>query len=1446
MTRRFVALAEVVGLPLLDHVVTNGEKYFSFAEIGMVHGQQIDDSIDQRPTRTSKPKLPIVPTPQGPGFGSMADWEAVPAGSSSLPSVARPESAVPYFLALKTADPDHQHVLYLDTRGALRGVERFPLTLTTEQLFLNIMNGCSREGALSFALGLPTGSNVVNEGTGPTPTDDQRRLIRRLRDKTSVVGLQFVDAMTVSGGASYFSFREAGLMEEGAKYGEPADTSATSTAPVDQAAHEAATSPNNPLPEPTQAQKEAGNYKLGHVRISGHEISIENPAGSERKGTDPSGKAWSVTMQDHYGYFKGTNAKDGDHVDVFVKAGTPADYAGPVHVIRQVKPVLGSQFSVSGTANREQRTENSAQRSAKGAFDEYKVLMGYPTAEEARAAYLRNYAKGWQGLDKLTSHTQAEFQVIKDQVFTVPGPVREGDKVLAARAMRSDAPAPPKRPSLLARVGFNGLDRALTTWLGKALTWLGKTSVVGKIQEVGGNVEKPLLETLARYAIEGTLMANPNVKLDAKKLEETRAGMLAQMRRAWMAVKQQVVPDSVLPEDVLAKRREMNVREAVGMEKALDIGKRAFEGKAKLSDLMVPEGMKNPEIKRRIFLAMNPSIPSGVTMESLTPEERAVAEQLKKIRRRLGEEGVKAGRLSYETFEENLDGTSHYYEQDAKAQHGLVKKFVHSVRSILAQRATAWHVVDTATKDKTNQDALVNYTAEGEKRQKWRFTSKAHRDAFYEDFIRQQVVLAKDERFAKKYAWMKDEERQALLNVTQDKLKAPGTLTKHQREVVERLTEVLRRRFQKKEPLDFEQHEKAGLIMDPFYAIARQMAEMTHDNALADFFNHIAANPEYVTDAPIQGYRQVPDSTRFGRLAGLYVRDDIAFEVLQMSEVPNMALQIYDAALSLFKFGHTVLNPGSHMRNVIGNIQFAVLAGSNPLNPGNARYYAQAARTLRDGGAELQELYDQGILGADYLTAEVKRTLRQLLPDPDSILQDAQRGNWTWLVGLKEFIARKLAAAAKVPGSALGSAVTGMENAWRWEDDIYKASAYLKAKAMGLSPADAAEHVRKFFPFYDKGSSGSLKALGRFVFPFLSFKRESLRIAKNAMKERPLATMTTLMLPRALTQLSLTAAEIKIGMFVLGLGLKDDEDKEDILKDMRGQSGKLLGFMDTPITSILLPFRDSNGGLMQFDLTNTSVFSDWIAHRAEMGSENEPWFQRVARDIGSGSPYADLLIEMWQNEDSFTRRRIWEDDMSTWEKGQKMLGQIATTMAPPIMPIVGTSYKTIANSLEQSPSKLMPQRSVTQAVLRAVGGLDVRSADPDLYRKARDYMKEHGLPMGTPSIAWPKDAVGRARAEFYKALIQPQPDIAAAAKSMEILAANGKPIVSMKDVYELFESRAPETIMKQKKHRNSFVNSLPPESGRLMTGAKKERDKAVRNLPGAMAEIRRQQAKGKE
>ncbi|WP_286436003.1 PLxRFG domain-containing protein [Acinetobacter sp. 251-1] len=137
---------------------------------------------------------------------------------------------------------------------------------------------------------------------------------------------------------------------------------------IDENAHQAATSSQNNTPEPTQAQIEAGNYKKGHIKVHGLDISIENPKGSERRGTDPNGKEWAHTMSDHYGYIKRTKGADNEHIDTYI--GNNPD-SNQVFIVDQVDQKSGN-------------------------FDEHKVMLGFDSQEEAATAYKSNFDKGWK------------------------------------------------------------------------------------------------------------------------------------------------------------------------------------------------------------------------------------------------------------------------------------------------------------------------------------------------------------------------------------------------------------------------------------------------------------------------------------------------------------------------------------------------------------------------------------------------------------------------------------------------------------------------------------------------------------------------------------------------------------------------------------------------------------------------------------------------------------------------------------------------------------------------------------------------------------------------------------------------------------------------------------------------------------------------------------------
>lgn len=141
---------------------------------------------------------------------------------------------------------------------------------------------------------------------------------------------------------------------------------------IDQKANEAELNPSD-------AQKEAGNYKMGHVRVRGFDITIENPVGSKRY-YGKNKKKYNI-MKNHYGYFTKSKGKDGDQVDVFI--GPDVEKFEKVYVVDQ---------------------------KVNGKFDESKVMFGFLTKKEAKEAYFSNFDKNWHGFMHITGVSLTTFK----------------------------------------------------------------------------------------------------------------------------------------------------------------------------------------------------------------------------------------------------------------------------------------------------------------------------------------------------------------------------------------------------------------------------------------------------------------------------------------------------------------------------------------------------------------------------------------------------------------------------------------------------------------------------------------------------------------------------------------------------------------------------------------------------------------------------------------------------------------------------------------------------------------------------------------------------------------------------------------------------------------------------------------------------------------------------
>lgn len=134
--------------------------------------------------------------------------------------------------------------------------------------------------------------------------------------------------------------------------------------------------------EPSDAQKGAGNYRKRKVQWNGLTISVENEAGTYRRGVSADGREWATLLPWAYGYVNRSMGVDGDQVDVYL--GPHLDDATMVYVVHQRR--YGDW----------------------DAYDEDKAMLGFASEADARDAFLACYDDP-RFLGPITAMPVAEF-----------------------------------------------------------------------------------------------------------------------------------------------------------------------------------------------------------------------------------------------------------------------------------------------------------------------------------------------------------------------------------------------------------------------------------------------------------------------------------------------------------------------------------------------------------------------------------------------------------------------------------------------------------------------------------------------------------------------------------------------------------------------------------------------------------------------------------------------------------------------------------------------------------------------------------------------------------------------------------------------------------------------------------------------------------------------------
>ena len=217
-------------------------------------------------------------------------------------------------------------------------------------------------------------------------------------------------------------------------------------------------------------------------------------------------------------------------------------------------------------------------------------------------------------------------------------------------------------------------------------------------------------------------------------------------------------------------------------------------------------------------------------------------------------------------------------------------------------------------------------------------------------------------------------------------------------------------RFRKRRlaELTEEQRYEAGRIDEARYTAIRGITELAHDVEKAQLFNDLSTmkyldgphkgqrlaiphTSAYDRVPPHEGWIRMPDSARYGKLANTWMSKEMALYMKRSVEIPHWTAMYWRKIWAPWKFAMTILNPATHTRNVISNMVMADAAGMNPIFSESARFGWKGAfkEAWKQEGVWYQRAIEDGLMGTDFVNAELRAEVRGLVGDVDDL-------SWRW------------------------------------------------------------------------------------------------------------------------------------------------------------------------------------------------------------------------------------------------------------------------------------------------------------------------------------------------------------------------------------------------------------------------------------------------------------------
>lgn len=444
---------------------------------------------------------------------------------------------------------------------------------------------------------------------------------------------------------------------------------------------------------------------------------------------------------------------------------------------------------------------------------------------------------------------------------------------------------------------------------------------------------------------------------------------------------------------------------------------------------------------------------------------------------------------------------------------------------------------------------------------------------------------------------------------------------------------------------------------------------------------------------------------KYGGAAGYHIPGHIWNDIRTVMNLESNSevWKLYDSLLKMWKISKTALSPAVHTNNVMSNFILADLAG---LGVDDVRRALRVIFDAKAGNANAKVLMERFYDSGSELGSMAQIELRQEVIEP--LLKELQGQQNSTLAQLSLFQGISLAAhgkfseakavlGSKAPVRALGVPFRAMIDLYRNEDAVFRLAKFIMETNAGKTDKDAGKLARAAFLDYNINAPW-IQMIRRGPLPFVAFSYRAIPIIASAVVHQPHKVLKYAAVGHLLNA---------IAYAMLGAGADEDQERRMMAKE---KSGRALGVFPRMIR---MPWNDEH---------NSPVFLDvrrWIPGGDIMDLMGSHSSLPIPQWLSIGGPVS-YFAEFFLNKSSFTGKPITLETDTASEKAVKVFDHLFKFLAPnlPVPNPVGWwadsafdqiglfqtySWKSIQSAGSGETDAFGRERNLRQAILGSVG-----------------------------------------------------------------------------------------------------------------------------------------------